>query len=878
MTRLRVLLSRLIDPLRRRSRDRRLDDELQAHLDLLIEDHLARGLSLQDARRAARRAFGNVDRVRADCRDERGLPALDALVQDVRFALRQTARDPAFTMTAVLILGLGIGVNNMFFTIVYAHTLRGLPMERVDRVLSIGMLDGRTPSRGVSYPDFDELRRSTTLAGIAAFTTAPVVVFDDDHAPERAEGAFVSAEAFEVAGVRPVLGRTFTLSDELRGAAAVVVLGRGLWRSRYGADPGIAGRSIVVDGIRATVVGVVPERSGFPSTAEIWMPLPHHPGAAAGRTERILTVFGRLRDPATIAEAREEIGAIVESLAREHPDAHTALRAHVVPINEQYLGSPRHPAWLAFMAAGCLIVLISCANVANLLLARAAGRTREIAIRTALGASRARVVRQLLVEAAVLAALGGAAGLVVAMASVRLFSSAIPEHVLPYWFDYTFDARVLSALALVSAATVCVFALLPAFHASRTNVDHVLRAGGQADHARRGSRWSTLALAGQLALAVVLLAHLAVAMRTPAADPPAERALDTARVVTAAITLPAATYRTPEVRDTFFDRLRERLDGIPDTSASLTSALPLMGGQPREIAIAGRPAAAGDRIETVTAVFVAPRYFATLGVALVSGRELVAADGLPGQYHAVVSERFVAEFLGGAAPLGQRFTLGEPGSDGDPRWFTIAGVAPAIRQRPGQPPGAVVYLPHRLAPTPDTSLVVRSSLDTGALVTLLRAEVQALDPDLPLYQVRTMAQVVRDADWNGRLSNRLFLYITVIAVVLATAGLFSVAAYGVSTRTREIGLRIALGAGSLDVVRLVVRRAAVQAALGFAAGLALTKLWAWMFPAGLPDVSTTDPQSLAIVAAILIVMMLVACIVPARRAARLDPLTALRHE
>lgn len=879
MTRLRVLLSRLLDPFRRRTRDARLDDELQAHLDLLADDYIARGMPPAEARRAARRALGNVDHIRADYRDQRGLPAIDAFAQDVRFALRQMARHPGFTVPIVLVLGLGIGVNNMFFTIVYAHTMRGLPIADVGRLLSIGAIDDRTPTRALSYPDFDELRqRATTFAGLAAFTTAPVVVVDEAHAPERVEAAFVSAEAFDVIGVRPVLGRTFTPADERRGAAAVVVLGSGLWRSRYGAAPEIAGRLVDVDGTRATVVGVVPERSGFPSTAGIWLPLSQHADFVAWpRTARTLSVFGRVRDHLTIADAQAEIGAIVETLAREHADAHPALRAHVTPINEQYLGSPRHPAWLAFMAAGCLIVLISCANVANLLLARSAHRAREIAIRASLGAGRARIVRQLLVEAAVLAGLGGVAGLGVATASVRVFSSAIPEHVLPYWFDYSFDARVIAALAMVSAATVCVFALLPALHASRTDVNHVLKEG-LSGPGSRGGRWSTIVLAGELALAVVLLAHVAAGMRTAAPEPPAERALDATGIVTATITLPPARYRTPDERDAFFDRLRERLGGVPDTTASLTSALPLMGGQPRELALAGRPAASSDEVRTVTTVFVAPQYFATLGVPLVSGRELEAGDGTPGQHHAVVNERFVAELLDGDAPIGQAVALRRPGSHGEPEWFTIVGVAPAIRQRPGQPPGAVVYLPYRTAPAPDASLVVRSTLETSALVTLLTAEVQALDSHLPLYQVRTMAQVLRDADWNARLSNRLILFITAIAVALATAGMFSVAAYGVSTRTREIGLRIALGARSLDVVRLVARRAAVQVALGFAAGLAFTRVWEWTFPSGLPDVRTTDPQSLAIVAAILIVMMLVAGIVPARRAARLDPLVAIRQD
>lgn len=882
-TTLRVALSRALDLLRRRPRDERLTEEIQAHLDQLTDDYVARGMTPADARMAARRAFGGIDQVKAVYRDQRGLPFLDALTQDVRFAVRRLSRDRPFAITGVLVLGLGIGVNNMLFTIVNAHTIRGLPIDRVDRVVFISTFDDRTQDRGLSYPEFEDLRSvADSFVGLAAFTNAPVVVGGDGHAPERLDATFVSANAFPLIGTQPLIGRGFAAEDDRPGAGRVAMLGSGAWLSRYAGDRAILGRSILVNAIPSVVIGVMPDRSGFPSTAEIWLPLWQAPGLETQkRGTRTLHVFGRVRDGVSVAAARVEVESIAERLSHEHSDTSKNNRARVVPINERFLGRLTHPAWLAFMTAGFLVVFISCANVANLMLASAVHRTREIAIRTSLGASRRRVVRQLLIEGIVLATVGGTLGLGIALAGVRLFRSAIPENVLPYWLDYSMDARVAAALVGVSFATVFVFALLPAIHASKTDVNRALKDdGGMGTGSRGARRWMTAFLTAEFALAVVLLAQVAESLPDQKPPLPSDLVMDTTEVLTAAITLPGDTYRTPDQRFEFYRQLDERLRSVPDVSSmSVAGVLPLFGAAERQLDIEGRAPTDRESWPTVRTVAIGRGYFETLGLALVRGRDFEERDGTPGRAHVIVNERFAQMFFGEQDPIGQRIAVAAPDAvEAPPNWLTIIGVSPAIRQRPSTDVDPIAYLPYRATTPSSFALLVRSRTETAALASRLRDELMAIDANLALYRMRTMAQVLRDAQWNGRVSGMLIFVLTFIAVGLSTVGLYAITAHGVSQRTREIGLRMALGARPQQVVRMIVQRALAQLAIGFIAGIACSVMWARLFLPRRPDVPAFDPQPLIVIAATLAVVAAIACFVPARRATRLDPVAAIRHE
>jgi predicted permease len=882
MSAIRMLLSRALDLVRRRRRDERLTEEIAAHLDLLTRDYVARGLSPAAARQSARRAFGGVDQIKAIYRDQRGLPILDALGQDVKFAGRLLRSDPGFGVTAVLVLGLGIGINNMLFTILNAHTLRGLPIADAGRVIAITTVDERAADRGASYLDFLDWREGApSVAEMAAFTNAPVVVSEEHRVAERFDGTFVTVNAFAIVGVRPVLGRDFTPEDGRAGAAPVVLLGTGAWQSRYAGDPAIPGRRIVVNGAPATVVGVISDRSGFPSTAQIWLPLVHAPGLAGQRRDaRSLRVIGRLRDGRSRGEAQAELETVAARLAQDHPETNRNTRARVLPINDQYFGSVTHPAWLAFMATGFIVVLISCANVANLMLGQSLRRAREIAIRASLGASRSRIVRQLLIEGAVLAVLGGMLGLWLAMGGTRVFRRAIPADALPYWFDYTADMHVVAALVGVTAVTVFLFALLPAIHVSRTDVNAVLKDGGRAGAGRRGRRWATGFLAAEVALSVVLLAQFSVQLRARAAELPSDAAIDTQDVLTAAVTLPAAEYATEEQRDQFYRLLHERLNAHPAVVAmSVASRLPLSGAEEQRVRVSGQGASDSDSQPEVRTVAVAPGYFRTLGLALSRGRDFAEADGTPGAAHAIVNERFVEQFMGRTDPIGHRIAVGapEPPASG-PNWLTIVGVAPSIRQRPPADADPVVYTPFRSLTPATGSLLIRARGEAADLAGRLRAEVAKVDADLPVYRVRTMAQVVRDAQWNGRLSAGLLLMLTFIAAALATVGLYAVTAHGVAQRAQEIGVRMALGAQPRQIIRLIGRRVAAQVTIGFGAGIACIRIWEATLGSGARNARASDPPSLLVVAAILAVLAILACIVPARRAMRTDPLVAIRQD
>ena len=888
MTSIRVLASRLLDLLFARRRERRLEEEIAGHLDLLADQYVATGMAPAEARRAARRAFGSIDRVKEAHRDQRGLPLLDALRQDLRFAVRLLARNRGFALTAVLVLGVGIGINNMLFTILNAHTLRGLPIPQSDRVLWISTIDDRGAARGLSVPAYRDLAAGARrLEHVAAFENAAMVVAGDGRAADRLDGAYVAAGAFDIIAARPILGRRLIVSDDVAGAPVVAVITRAAWEMRYDADPSALGRSLTVNGVPAALVGILPDRSGFPGSAQVWLPLAHAPGLATRKRDaRTLDVFTRVAAGVRVDEAISEVSGIGERLQHAHPDTDAKTRLQAVPINNRFLGSARHPVWRAFMAVGFIVVLIACANVANLMLDRSLLRARELAIRTSIGGSRSRLLRQLLVEGAVLAAAGGGMGLLVATGAIRTFRAAIPADALPYWLDYSIDWRVLSALIAVSAGTVLVFALVPAIQASRADVLLVLKDGGGSSRRARRRVWATGFLAGQVALAVVLLAQLAVAIRSDRSTLASDAALDMPDIVTAAITLPPEAYQSASDRLTFYESLLARLDGLPAIGATaMASALPFSGGDTRPVVVEGaRPRRDKDDKDekdeqTTLAISITPGYFRALGLPLLQGRAFEAFDGTSGRETALVNAPFVQKFLAGGAVLGRRIRI--RASDAAERatdsWLTIVGVAPAIRQRRGSESDPTVYLPFAAGAPAGSSLIVRGTTGTASIVAAVRGQVQALDPDLPVFRARTLPQLRHDADWNGRVSNRLFLFLTLIAVVLATVGLYAVTAHGVTQQRHEIGIRMALGAGTSRIVRRVVRHLLVQTAFGFAAGAALTLVWAWMFSSGSATIRATDPASLALVGLMLAVLVSLAAIVPSRRASRVDPLVAIRE-
>lgn len=873
---LRTLLARAIDPFRRSHRDARLDAEVQAHLDLLTDDYVAQGYSRDDAELAARRAFGNADALKQDYRERRGIAGLDAAMQDVRFALRLLRRDAGFTLAAVLVLGLGLGVNHMFLTIVYAHTMRGVPAVDAGRLVSLSTYTDSTPNQDFSFPEFFDLRASTrTLQSVVAYTTAPVTLGEEDRAADRFDGSHVSAGAFALVGARPLLGRDFTADDHRVGATPVVLIGRTVWRARYGEDPAVLGRTVLVNGTAASLVGVVPDASGFPSTAAVWLPLEHAADTAGpASSARNLQVLGRLRDGTSLEDARAEIQTMMTAFAAEEPAPGRDVRARVVTINER-LFLPIEGAWLAFLLAGCIIILISCANVGNLILAHGLHRAREVAIRTSLGASRWRIVRQRLVEALLIAAAGAVIGLAVSRVGNRIFSNAIPAGTLPYWIDYSLDSRVFLALLLVAAGSAAAFGLVPAPLAARTDANAVLKDGGRALTGRRRSGpWMQGLLAVQVALAIVLLATITVGNLSQQVVLPTDQPIQRLEAITASITLPAARYATADSRVRFLEQLLDRVDNVPGVdAASVATFLPVAGGPLRTLEIESMTWP-GDTPPSVRTVDIGTRYFETLSLAIRRGTDVTTSGALD----ALVNDTFVERFFPNSNALGRRIAVQPLNAVDSPAWYTIVGIVPDVRQQDRGGAQPVVYRALSADPPPTFNLIVRSRMDPAAMTASLRTVIHALDRDVPLYQVRSLRQAIRDAGWNSRVSARLSSTLMFLSIVLAGVGLYAVTAHGVSTRRHEFGIRLALGATAWRIASLVLRDLRVALGLGLVLGIGGAVAWDRAFPSGRPDLSVSSPEVLAATVMAVALITFVACAQPTRRAVRLDPAAVLRDE
>ena len=807
---------------------------------------------------------------------------IETLVQDVRFAMRVLTRDRGFALTAMVVLGVGLGVNNLFFTLLYAHTLRGVAIERVDRVLLISTFDDRVNNRGVSLPEYDELRAAqTSFAAVGAYVGGAATIGDQGRAPDRFDAAYVSADAFALTRIAPVIGRLPDAADDRPGRTPVVLLGTDAWRLRYQNDPQILGRTILVNGSPASVIGILPERSGFPSTASVWLPLGQLPDWKPDRSARVLRVIARLRDDVDEATARSEVATVFGQFERAYPDTNRNVRARAVPLNETLLGNIE--GWRQFITAGLIVILVACANVANLMIARALHRAPEIAIRTSLGASRMRIVIQLLLEAAVIAGGGALVGAVVSVVGVRAIQSGIPAGIMPYWFDYTMDRMVFLALLGLAMATIVVFGLVPAIYASRTDVNRTLKDGGRGATSATAMRvWTGTFLTVQLALAMILIAQVAVATFIANRSIPTDASINTTDVVTAAVTLPAASYPDAGKRMEFFARLDERLRSRGEVVAvSRASVLPGEGGGQRRLQIRGRES--GGTTPNVQVIEVAPGYFATLALSVLRGRDFEPTDGAAGRPAAIVNDRFAQVFFDGADPLNAEIAVtastAPPGQP--PQWVTLIGVAPTIRQQGAagvEQQSPVVYLPIAGSAPVTSTLMVRHRTDPDTATQLLRVEAQSVDANVALYRTRTLGRAVRDAQWNRHTSAVLANTVSLMSLLLAIVGIYAVAAQRVTLKTREIGLRMALGARWFQIAMVVIAGLRVPLLVAFVLGAAGSMGWDGAYSTGVSGLYTSAPPTLLRIAGFLTLVVLVSCAIPLRRAMATNPSAALRQD
>jgi putative ABC transport system permease protein len=802
---------------------------------------------------------------------------IDAFRQDLRYAVRQLIRSPGFTAVAVLTLGLGIGANTAIFSVVNTVLLRPLPYPEPSRLVSVTERRPNGAPGSVSYQNFLDWRKDGALESMALFRTQSFNVGGADR-PERVAGALVSAEYFRALGLSPAAGRYFLEGEDTPGRDRLAVISHGLWQRRFGGDPAVVGRGLTVDGRELTVVGVAPAGFGYPEDAELWTPVSlDDPALLQERGLHGYRVIGRLRPDQSLEHASGRFQAAAARLAAAYPASNRGWGVEVMPLHESLVHDLR-PTLLVLMGAVGFVLLIASANVAGMMLARAAARRRELSIRAALGAGRWQLVRQLLTEAAALTLLGGALGIGLASWGVDALLSIAPQGLRPTQ-PAVIDRTVLAFTLGVAALTSLVFGLLPALQAAGQTGEASLHQSGRSTGGLDRQRTRRLLVAGEIALALTLLVGAGLMVqsfrRLLAVDP----GFRTANVLSARLALPRGVRDSSQVIG-FYRDLVDRARALPGISAAAAvSYLPLSREGARFLfSVAGQPFPEPQRRPSSSFNVVTPGYFGTVEIPLLQGRDFTPQDRLSAPAVVIVNQTLARHFWPGESAVGKRLTLDDqPDEPSD--WMTVVGVVGDSRHVSlTDEIMPQIYAPEGQAGLEEMALVVRTPLGPASVAPAIRTLVSSLDPEVPVSDVRRLTQI-RDASVAAdRFRALLLSAFGLLALGLAAIGVFGVISYGVVQRTREIGIRVALGARSAEVLRLVVGEGAVTVAAGIAAGLiagaALTRVLVTL----LYQVNPWDPGTFVAIAAVIAGVALVACILPARRALRVDPATTLRTE
>jgi predicted permease len=885
----------------RRSLDRDLEEELRFHLDMKERETGSRG--------RATRALRGALLVREIARAAWGWRWLDEVSWDVGYGLRQFRQNPGFTSVAITMLALGIGVNGTVFTVTNGILFSGFPhVDPANRILYIS-----GDSQGVSYPDFEDWRaQAKSFDGMLAVVLsggARTRLVDSRGLPETCDVTQLSANAFRVLGQQPILGRDFEPADEKDGAAPVMILSDGLWARRYGRDPAIIGHTVRINSTPAswgaidllsntptTVIGVMPPGFDFPHhRVDLWLPLAPtaglpFPDLHDRQSRSFWFAFGRLTDGVTLQVARAEMESLSRRLERAYPLTNRGVIPAVKSFHEFWIGPNAVALYATMWAAVAFVLLIACANLANLMLARATGRSREMSVRIALGAGRWRIVRQLLVESVMLSTVGGVLGWLIARWSVRTYNMlASPPGSYNHW-DYAIDHRVFAYLIGISLITGLLFGLAPATRLSRLDINSTLKDGGRgAAGGRHGQRVSALLVIGEMALAVVLLAGAGVMIRTVLTIAATDLGVTAANVLTVPIGLPRGTYPNAQAQISVVQQLTARLKAMPGVeSVAMATALPagfdLFSSLKRTYELAGVvPPTDEQRRPPVATLVISPAYFQTLAATMRQGRAFTEADGASGVPVVIVNERFASQSWPGEDPVGKRLrffkrTTPEP-------WLTVVGMVSNIVQNDptAQRFDPLVYRPFQQQPATIMWVLARTRVPPGSLTTSFQRGVQAIDADLLVGPggdalASSLDERLKNNYWSNSVNGLLFLIFAAIALLLASVGLYAVVAHAVSQRTLEIGIRTAMGATARDILTLVFGQGMLLVGIGLTIGLPVALAVTPVLKSQLVSVSPADPVTFVVASAVLVLSATLGCWIPARRAMGVDPVVALRHE
>jgi putative ABC transport system permease protein len=874
---------------RKRAVEQALDDELRSSVEVLTREKMKDGVPASLARREALIELGGVEQVKEQTREVRAGHLLETLWQDVRYGARLLRKSPGFTAVAVLTLALGIGANTAIFSVVDAVLLRPLPFSHAERLVSV--TSAQLPhmrGREASYPDFLDWReRNHTFEQMSVFRTENFTLVGSDE-PQHLPGAVISADLFSLLGVTPVLGRSFRLEDDTPGAVRgtnAVILSHAFWQQRFGSDPHVLDRTINLDGRLFTIVGVAPAGFQFPIQGEpvdLWttiavdMPSGGN-GMAAERGAHYLDVIARLKPHVTVAQAQAEMSAIATQLNKEHPDVHPR-GTQVVPMLDGLTG-PARPALLILLGAVGCVLLIACANLANLLLTRATTRQREMSIRAALGASRARIVRQVFTESILLSLMGGLLGLLLGLRGAAILIRIVPVDI-PRLAQAGLDGRVLLFVSTISVLTALVFGLAPAVFASKFDLSESLKECGRGpSQGTYRVRTHSALIISEVAITLVLLAGAALLTRSFLNLERVAPGFDPHHVLTARLDTPS--YYSAVRQLTFFGQVVERVRSLPGVrSVSGVFGLPFSEvDADTGFEIEGQPVAEANKPVT-SYIAVAPNYFRTLAIPLEKGRDFTAHDTLRAPPVAIINETLATRFFPGQNPIGQRIKPGISNGYGDKEPMReIVGVVGDVKLHDlAANPEPQCYVPLAQSPLGLMTLVVRTDGDPLSLAPVVRSIVASSNKEVPVYNVRTLPQLLEQSVAPSRFITSLLGTFALLALILAGVGLYGLVSYSVSLRTHEIGVRMALGAEKNDVLRLVIGQGFKLTIIGVTIGIIATLGLMQFLSSLLYGVKATDPTTLVAAVLILNGVALLACYIPARRAIKVDPLIALRYE